>query len=76
METIWAVVVLCVVGALAYPPELAFARSRFPFQSHPVGDRSVDGEAGAAPGGPVRKDGKSKSGQMSSNGRELTIKGQ
>ena len=61
MQMILAVLIVYVVSAYAYHPDMAYTRSRFPFQMHGLNDRSIDGQGTSSdPAAPVRKDGKSK----------------
>ena len=61
MQMILAVLLVYVVRAYAYHPDLAYMQSRFPLQMHHLGDRSIDGQGTSSdPAAPVRKDGKSK----------------
>ena len=61
MQMILAVLLAYVVSAYAYHPDLAYMRTRFPFQMHRLNDRSIDEQGTSSdPAAPVRKDGKSK----------------
>ena len=61
MQIILAVLIVYVISAYAYHPDLTYMRSGFPFQMHRLKDRSIDGQGTSSdPTAPVRKDGKSK----------------